>query len=81
MALFFFQPENPQNYIVTADRGYESYDLIFHCEFKKLSYVFRVKAPTSSKSLLSSFICDLPDDKEEFDVSVTRFLLINEQKS
>ena len=68
-----FQPENPQNYIVTADREYESYDLIFHCEFKKLSYVFRVKAPTSSKSLLSSFICDLPDDKEEFDVSVTRF--------
>ena len=34
-----------RKYIVTADRGYESYDLLFHCELKKLNYVFRVKAP------------------------------------
>ena len=58
---------------VTADRGYESYDLIFHCELKHLNYVFRVKSPSSSKSMLSSFIDELPDDKDEFDVSVTRF--------
>lgn len=68
-----FQPDNPQKYIVTADRGYESYDLIFHCELKQLSYVFRVKSPSSSRSLLSSFVDDLPDDKDEFDVSITRF--------
>jgi len=46
---------------VTADRGYESYDLIFHCELKHLNYVFRVKSPSSSKSMLSSFIDELPD--------------------
>ena len=68
-----FQPNDPQKYIVTADRGYESYDLIFHCELKHLNYVFRVKSPSSSKSMLSSFIDELPDDKDEFDVSVTRF--------
>ena len=34
-----------RKYIVTADRGYESYDLLFHCELKNLNYVFRVKAP------------------------------------
>ena len=34
--------------IVIADRGYESYDLLFHCELKNLNYVFRVKAPSSS---------------------------------
>ena len=68
-----FQPDDPQKYIVTADRGYESYDLIFHCELKHLNYVFRVKSPSSSKSMLSSFIDELPDDKDEFDVSVTRF--------
>ncbi|MFR0908919.1 MAG: transposase [Lachnospiraceae bacterium] len=68
-----FQPDDPQKYIVTADRGYESYDLIFHCELKHLNYVFLVKSPSSSKSMLSSFIDELPDDKDEFDVSVTRF--------
>ena len=68
-----FQPDDPQKYIVTADRGYESYDLIFHCELKHLNYVFRVKSPFSNKSMLSSFIDELPDDKDEFDVSVTRF--------
>lgn len=68
-----FLPEDPQHYIITADRGYESYDLIFHCELKKLSYVFRVKAPSSATSLLSSYLNDLPDELDEFDVSVNRF--------
>ncbi|MEE3497382.1 MAG: transposase, partial [Butyrivibrio sp.] len=38
-----FEPDNPESYIITADRGYESYDLIFHCVLRNFSYVFRVK--------------------------------------
>lgn len=68
-----FKPDDPQKYIFTADRGYESYDLLFHCELKQLNYVFRVKAPSSSRSLLSSYITELPDDQEEFDVTIKRF--------
>ena len=68
-----FSPDNPQKYIITADRGYESYDLIFHCELKHLRYLFRVKSVSSPKSLLSSFKNELPDDLEEFDVLTDRF--------
>ena len=68
-----FQPDVPEKYIVTADRSYESYDLLFHCELKHLKYVFRVKAPSSSRSLLSSYIKELPDEQEEFDVIIKRF--------
>lgn len=59
--------------IVIADRGYESYDLLFHRELKNLNYVFRVKAPSSSKSLLSYYAAELPDDLEEFDVTMKRY--------
>ena len=68
-----FSPDDPSSYIITADRGYESYDLIFHLELKKFRYVLRVKSPTSPKSLLSSFSDDLPDDQDEFDVTIKRF--------
>ena len=68
-----FSPDNPQKYIITADRGYESYDLIFHCELKHLRYLFRVKSVSSPKSLLSSFKNELPDDLEEFDVLTDRY--------
>jgi hypothetical protein len=68
-----FQPDDPDKYIITADRGYESYDLLFHCEQKHLNYVFRAKAPSSSRSMLSSYISELPDDQEEFDVTIKRF--------
>lgn len=68
-----FNPDDPEKYIITADRGYESYDLIFHCELKRLSYVFRLKAPSSSKSILSTFTEELPDEQEEFDVTIRRF--------
>ena len=68
-----FCPEDPGRYIITADRGYESYDLIFHCELKKLPYVFRVKAPSSPTSLLSTFKDELPDHLDHFDVHVQRF--------
>lgn len=73
MMLDHFSPDNPQKYIVTADRGYESYDLLFHCELKNLNYVFHVKAPSSSKSLLSYYATELPDDLEEFDVTMKRY--------
>lgn len=68
-----FHPDNPEKYIITADRGYESYDNIFLYELKKLNYVFRVKAPSSAKSLLSSYSSELPDEQEEFDVKIKRF--------
>ena len=59
--------------MVLWNRGYESYDNIFLCELKKLNYVFRVKAPSSAKSLLSSYSSELPDEQEEFDVKIKRF--------
>lgn len=68
-----FDPDDPESFIITADRGYESYDLIFHCLLKNLSFVFRMKAPSSSRSILSSYVDELPDDLEEFDVTVRRF--------
>ena len=75
-----FCPEDPGRYIITADRGYESYDLIFHCELKNLHYVFRMKAPSSSRSILSTFIGELPDDQDEFDVTVKRFFTDKKNK-
>ncbi len=57
-----FNPNGPQKYIITADRGYEFYDLIFQYELKKLSYAFRVKAPSSGKCILASYFNDLTDD-------------------
>lgn len=71
--LSHFSPDEPEKYIITVDRGYESYDLIFQCELKKLNYVFRLKAPSSGRSILSSFSSEIPDDQEEFDVTVKRF--------
>lgn len=68
-----FQPDHPEKHIITADRGYESYDFFFQCEIKKMKYVLRVKAPSSSGSILSSFASELPDDQEEFDVTINRF--------
>ena len=68
-----FDPEDPEKYIITADRGYESYDMIFHCLLKHLSFVFRVKKPSSDNALLASFADELPDDQEEFDVTIKRF--------
>ena len=68
-----FFPDDPGKYIITADRGYESYDLIFHCELKQLRYVFRVKAPSSPTSMLSGYKEELPDHLDEFDVPIERF--------
>ena len=68
-----FTPDDPQKYIITADRGYKSYDLLFHCELKNLGYVFRVKSPSSPKSILSYYASEFPDDLEDFDVTIKRF--------
>lgn len=54
-------PDNPQKYIITADRGYESYDLLFQCELKKLGYVFRVKAPSSGKCIHNNVMKEQKD--------------------
>lgn len=72
LMLDHFEPEDPSKYIITLDRGYESYDAVFHCELKRFKYVFRIKEP-ASHSILSTFSAQLPDDKEEFDVRVKRF--------
>lgn len=68
-----FSPDDPESYIITADRGYESYDLLFHLIQRRFSFVLRVKGPDVSKSILSSYRNELPDDKDEFDVKVERF--------
>ena len=68
-----FMPEHPDTFIITADRGYESYDLIFHLELRKFCYVLRVKAPDTPTSILSTFVDELPMDQDEFDVTVKRF--------
>ena len=68
-----FQPDHPQSIIITADRGYESYDLMFHCLQKSLNYVFRVKSPNSGRCILASFKNELLDDQDEFDVTIRRF--------
>ena len=39
-----FHPDAPEKYIITADSGYESYDLLFHCELKHLSYEYQYHA-------------------------------------
>lgn len=81
-----YYPDDPSRIIITADRGYESYDSIFHCLVRGFGFVFRMKAPDVCKSILASFSCDLPDDQEEFDVITRRFLtdsknkIIKEQK-
>lgn len=54
--------------ILTADRGYESYNNIANLESKGWNYVIRVKAPNSCNGILSK--TDLSFD-EEFDEKVS----------
>ncbi|MBQ0059623.1 MAG: IS4 family transposase [Lachnospiraceae bacterium] len=75
-----YHPDDPSRIIITADRGYESYDSIFHCLLLGFGFVFRMKAPDSCTSILSSFSCDLPDDQGEFDVITRRFLTDSKNK-
>lgn len=46
--------------------------LSFSVNSKKLHYVFHVKSLSSSRSMLSSHLSELPDDQEEFDVPARR---------
>lgn len=75
-----YKPDRPEDSIITADRGYESYDLLFHCELRHFSYVFRLKDPDSGKCILSSFKDELPNDQEEYDVTVRRFFTDKKNK-
>ena len=60
----------PENSIITADRGYESYNLIAHCIENNQKFVFRVKDIDTKNGILTSL--SLPDEK--FDITVTRTL-------
>ena len=60
----------PENSIITADRGYESYNLIAHCIENNQKFVFRVKDIDTKNGILTSL--SLSDEK--FDITVTRTL-------
>lgn len=60
----------PENSIITADRGYESYNLIAHCIENNQKFVFRVKDISTRNGIMTSL--SLPD--ETFDITVTRTL-------
>ena len=60
----------PKNSIITADRGYESYNLIAHCIENNQKFVFRVKDIDTKNGILTSL--SLPD--KTFDMTVTRTL-------
>ena len=60
----------PENSIITADRGYESYNLIAHCIENNQKFIFRVKDIDTKNGILTSL--SLPDEK--FDITVTRTL-------
>ena len=60
----------PENSIITADRGYESYNLIAHCIENNQKFIFRVKDIDTKNGILTSL--SLLDEK--FDITVTRTL-------
>ena len=59
---------DPQKCIITADRGYESWNLLAHLDKCGAKYVIRAKTPDSN-GIISGF--HLPEYKE-FDKTVTR---------
>ncbi|WP_270593421.1 IS4 family transposase [Faecalibacillus faecis] len=67
---FINQRNYPENSIITADRGYESYNLIAHCIENNQKFVFRVKDISTRNGIMTSL--SLPD--ETFDITVTRTL-------
>jgi hypothetical protein len=59
--------------ILTADRGYESYNNIAHLENKGWNYVIRVKAPNSGSGILSKTNLPFHDEfDEKISVLMTR---------
>lgn len=67
------ETNDPTHTIITADRGYESYNLIAQLREKNLRFVLRAKDFTSSRSILSSYVEEYPDTPE-FDVIIKRFI-------
>jgi len=63
--------------ILTADRGYESYNNVAHLENKGWNYVIRVKAPNRGNGLL--FKTNLPFD-EEFDERISMLMTRRQTK-
>lgn len=59
---------NKTHSIVVADRGYESYELLYSLLDMKVPFVLRFKKPGSNVSLLSKI--ELPD-VDEFDIDLT----------
>jgi len=62
---FINQRNYPENSIITADRGYESYNLIAHCIENNQKFVFRVKDISTRNGIMTSL--SLPD--ETFDIT------------
>lgn len=68
-----FETPDPSHTIITADRGYESYDLIAHLREKGLRFVLKAKDYTTPSSLLAFYKEEYPDSPE-FDVTIKRFI-------
>lgn len=66
----------PVNSIITADRGYENYNLMACCIENKQKFVIRIKDITSKNGILSNVL--LPDG--EFDVSIKKTLTRKQTK-
>lgn len=62
------QLEDKKQSILVADRGYESYELIYYLLTENIPFVFRVKKPESNCATLSRIT--LPE-AEEFDINFT----------
>lgn len=75
-----FETDDPSHTIITADRGYESYNFIAQLLQKNLRFVLRAKDFTSCRSILSSFTDEYPDT-DEFDVRIKRFISRSKAKS
>lgn len=55
-------------FILIADRGYESYDMIYHLLTKNIPFVFRVRSPKSNGAILNK--ASLPEESA-FDIDFT----------
>ena len=64
------QRNYPEKSIITADRGYENYNLVAHCIENNQKFVIRVKDIDTKNGILTTL--SLPDDT--FDITVTRTL-------
>lgn len=75
-----YEPEDPSHTIITADRGYESYNFIAQLLEKELRFVLRAKDIHSTNSILSSFLEEYPNS-DEFDVRIRRYISRSKSKT